>query len=59
MSWVVQFAVSLCIGLAEKLTPTVLGWFREQAAAKQLEADRKAIREAVAKAKEGVQDAPH
>ncbi len=52
MSWVVQFAVSLIVGLAEKLTPTVLGWLRERSAAKHLEADRKAIRDAVANAAE-------
>ena len=46
----VSFAVQLIVGLAEKLTPTVVGYFRERAARKQYEADRKAIRDAVADA---------
>jgi len=41
------FLAQLIVGLAEKLTPTVIAYFRERAAAKKLEADRKAIRDAV------------
>lgn len=59
MSWLAKFAVSLIVGLAEALVPTIHGWLRGRQAAKQLEDDRKAIRDAVARAQEGKPDAPH
>ena len=43
-----KFAVQLIVALVERLTPTVVGYFRRRTADKQLEADRKAIRDAVA-----------
>jgi len=43
-----KFAVQLIVALVEQLTPTFTAYFRRRGADKKLEADKKAIRDAVA-----------